>query len=156
MTDEVDAESDCAERSEVFGPIDSAALRRIRELVVDAEPLVDSASLDDPVNPQTLVVELADGIGEASAARFDVRWSLAGNNSFHYTDDGERDFRFDCHPKPDAPTRHFHSPPDAEPVERSCITVTEVRLVTRAVLQRWRHAYEIDSFEGINQAENPP
>jgi hypothetical protein len=142
----------------VFSHIDAGALREIRDLFVKLEPLVEAASLDDPLNPQTLSVELSDGIGDASSARIDVRWSLTGNYAAHYTDDRDRDFRFDCHPKPDAPRRHFHPPPDApgRPVEPSCITVSEVALVTRAVLQRWRYAYVHGTFEGINDAENPP
>lgn len=146
------------EQTEVFGPIDGGALREIRGLFAEMEPLVETASLDDPLNPQTLSVELSSGVGDASTARFDVRWSLAGNYSFHYTDDRDRDFRFDCHSKPDAPRRHFHRPPEApaRPVEPSCITVREPPLVTRAVLQRWWYAYDRGTFDGINDAENPP
>lgn len=146
------------EQSEVFGPIDAGALREMRALFVEHEPLVEAASVDDPLNPQTLSVELSDGVGDASTARLDVRWSLTGNYAVHYTDDEDRDFRFDCHPKPDAPRRHFHPPPDApsRPVEPSCITVSESTLVTRAVLQRWRYAYGQGTFEGANDAENPP
>lgn len=143
---------------EVFGPIDAGALREIRDLVVELEPLVESASLDNPLNPQTVSVDLADGVGAASAARIDVRWSLRGNYAAHYTDTENRNFRFDCHPKPDAPRRHFHPPPDApsRPVDPSCITVSEIGLVTRAVLQQWRIAYETGGFDGLNEAENPP
>ena len=146
------------EQSEVFGQIDAGALREMRDLFVDEEPLVQTASLDDPLNPQTLSIELSDGVGAAAAARIDVRWSLTGNYAAHYTDDRDRNFRFDCHPKPDAPKRHFHPPPDApsRPVEASCITVAPVALVTRAILQRWRYAYTHETFEGINEAENPP
>ena len=146
------------EQSAVFGPIDAGALRELRDLFVELEPLVQAASLDDPLNPQTLSVELSDGVGEASIARIDVRWSLTGNYAAHYTDDRDRNFRFDCHPKPDAPRRHFHPPPDApsRPVEPSCITVREASLITRAVLQRWRYAYTNGTFEGLNDAENPP
>ena len=146
------------EQSEVFGPIDAGALREIRDLFVDLEPLVQAASLDDPLNPQTLSVELSDGVGAASTARIDVRWSLTGNYAAHYTDDRDRSFRFDCHPKPGAPRRHFHSPPDAPscPVDPSCIAVSETSLVTRAILQRWRYAYTNGTFEGVNDAENPP
>lgn len=130
--------SQSGESPGVFGPIDAGALREIRDLSVELEPLVETASLDDPLNPQTLTVELADGIGDASTARLDVCWSLAGHYNFHYTDDQNQDFRFGCHPKSDAPARHFHPPPDApsESVEPSCITVSEVPLVTRAVLHR--------------------
>lgn len=147
-----------SEHPEVFGPIDAGALREIRNLFVEMEPLVESGSLDAPLNPQSLSIELSDGVGNASAARFDVRWSLTGNYAVHYTDDRDRNFRFDCHPKPDAPTRHFHPPPDApsRPVDPSCITVPEVALVTRAVLQRWRYAYTHGTFDGVNDAENPP
>lgn len=162
MTGDEDVEpshdSQPAEPTEVFGPIDAGALREIRDLVVNQEPLVEEASLDDPLNPQTLSVDLSDGVGAASTARIDIRWSLAGNYAAHYTDAQGWDFRFDCHPKPDAPTRHFHPPPDApsRPVEPSCITVREAPLVTRAVLQRWRYAYTNGTFEGLNDAENPP
>lgn len=145
-------------RPEGFGPIDAAALRDVRNLCVEREPLVETASLDDQLNPQTLSVALSDGVGNASTARLDVRWSITGHYSFHYTDEGGRNFRFDCHPKPDAPTRHFHPPPNApsDSIEQSCITVSELPLVTRAVLQRWRDAYERGTFDGINCAENPP
>jgi hypothetical protein len=147
-----------AEGSDVFGPIDARALRDIRDLFVELEPLVETAALDDPVNPQTLAIELADGIGDASTARIDIRWSLDGNYAAHYTDDRDRNFRFDCHPKPEAPRRHFHPPPDApsRPIDPSCITVSEVGLVTRALRQRLRYVYANDTFEGINDAENPP
>lgn len=156
--EEISRDTQPNEQSEVFGPIDAGALREIRDLFVDMEPLVESASLDNPLNPQTLSVELSDGVGAASTARIDVRWSLTGNYAVHYTDDRDRNFRFDCHPKPDAPRRHFHPPPDAlsRPVEPSCITVSELALVTRAVLQRWRYAYNHGTFEEINEAENPP
>lgn len=141
-----------------FGPIDAGALRDVRDLFLEMEPLVESASLDDPLNPTTLSVELSDGVGDAASCRLDVRWSLADNYVFHYTDDRGRDFRFDRHPKPDASTRHFHPPPDApgRPVEPSCITVTEVGLVARAVLERWRDAYDRGTLDGVNDAENPP
>lgn len=143
---------------EVFGPIDAEALREIQSLFVEMEPLVGAASLDNPLNPQMLSIEIADGVGTASSARIDVRWSLTGNYAFQYSDGQDRHLRFDRHPKPDGPTRHFHPPPDApsRPVDRSCITLSELPLVTRAVLQRWRYAYETESFEGINDASNPP
>ncbi|WP_225336098.1 hypothetical protein [Halomicrobium urmianum] len=160
MTDDEDPSQHTPpnEQSGVFGPIDAGALREIRDLFVEQEPLVQTASLDDPLNPQTLSIELSDGVGTASTARIDVRWSLTGNYAAHYTDNQDQNFRFDCHPKPDAPRRHFHPPPDApsRPVEPSCITVSAVDLVTRAILQRWRYAYAHESFEGINDAENPP
>ncbi|MFW5900472.1 MAG: hypothetical protein ACOCTH_01685 [Halodesulfurarchaeum sp.] len=162
MTDAEDEkfspDSQPAEQAEVFGPIDAGTLREIRDLVVNQEPLVETAVLDDPLNPQTLSIEVSDGVGAAATARIDIRWSLTGNYAAHYTNTQERDFRFDCHPKPNSPTRHFHPPPDApsRPVEPSCITVREASLVTRAILQRWRYAYDQGTFDGLNDAENPP
>lgn len=146
------------ETSTGFGPIDAGSLREIRDLFLRMEPLAEGASLDDPLNPQTLSVELSDGVGDASAARLDVRWSLSANYAVHYTDDRDRNFRFDCHPKRDAPRRHFHPPPDApsRPVEPSCISVSEASLVVRAVIQQWRDAYDRWTVEGVNDAENPP
>lgn len=157
--DETDAERDGPDQErEAFGAIDAGALREIRDLFVEMEPLVEAAALDDSLDPRTLSVELADGVGDASSARFDVRWSLAGNYVFHYTDDRGRNFRFDRHQKPDAPVQHFHPPPDApsRPVEPSCIAVTELGLVTRAVLKRWRDAYEQGDLDGVNDGANPP
>lgn len=158
LDDETGSDAQQNDEAGAFGSIDASALRRIRDLFVELEPLVESATLDDPLNPQTVAVELSDGVGAASNARLDVRWSLAGNYAVHYTDDRERDFRFDRHPKPDAPTRHFHLPPDApsRPVESSCIVVTELELVVRAVLDRWRYAYERGTFDELNDATNPP
>lgn len=157
MTDDEETQQQ-SEDPEVFGPIDAGALREIRDTILELEPLAETTSLDDPLNPTMLSVAFSDGVGEASTARLDIRWSLTGNYAVHYTDDRDRDFRFDCHPKPDAPTKHFHPPPDApsRPVEQSCITVSELPLVTRAICQRWRYAYERGTFEGINGAENPP
>lgn len=89
-----------------FGPIDAGALREIRNLARRSEPLVETTRLDNPIDPQTLSIELSDGIGDATVSRLDVRWSLTGDYRFHYTDDEDRDCRFDRHAKPDAPRRH--------------------------------------------------
>jgi len=78
---------EATDHTEVFGPIDPGALRTIRDLFVELEPLVETATLDDPLNPQTLTVELADGIRSASTARIEIRWSLTGNYAAHYTDE---------------------------------------------------------------------
>jgi hypothetical protein len=42
---------------------------------------------------------------------------------------------------------------DAEP---SCIDVTEISLVTRAVHAMWRAAYEDNNVDQLNSASNPP
>lgn len=146
-----------ADEPEVFGPIDATALREVRDLCLELEPMVESAELDDSLNPGSVAVVLSDGFGNASTARLDVRWSLAGNYAVHYTDDWDRNLRFDRHPKPDAPTRHFRPPPDApsRPAERSCISVSGIPLVTRAVLSQWRRAYDRGTLEGFNDGADP-
>jgi len=147
-----------SEEREAFGPIDAGTLRDIRDLFVEREPLVEATTLDDPSNPGSLAITLSDGVGEASGARFDVRWTVDDQCAFHYTDEAGRDCRFDCHHKPDAPTRHFHPPPDAtaRPVDPSCITVAEIPLVVRAVLKAWRAAYDSGDLADMNDLENPP
>ena len=40
-------------------------LREIRDLVVNQEPMVEEASLDNPLNPQALLIEL--GVSENDA-----------------------------------------------------------------------------------------
>ena len=41
--EEISRDTQPNEQSEVFGPIDAGALREIRDLFVDMEPLVESA-----------------------------------------------------------------------------------------------------------------
>jgi hypothetical protein len=141
-----------------FGAISLPALRRIRTLWLDIEPLVSDTRYDSPVAPAELQVDLADGIGDADAARLDIRWSERGMYAFHYAGSDGIDWRFDRHPNPHSPTAHFHPPPaataaDAEP---SCLAVQEVSLVTRAVHAAWRAAYDHDDLDRLNSASNPP
>ena len=140
------------------GPLDDAALEQIREEFTRLDGLVSEAGFDSLLDPTKLVIRLDDGIGDADWCRFDVRWYRMGYYNFHRTDEQDVDFRFDFHPKPDAPDKHFHEPPDAQSASpsRSCITVTEPKLVTRAVHHLWRRAYEMDSPELLNEADNPP
>ncbi|MFB6124949.1 MAG: hypothetical protein ABEJ59_03220 [Halanaeroarchaeum sp.] len=140
------------------GPLDDTALEQIREEFTKLAGLVSEAGFDSLLDPTKLVIRFDDGIGDADWCRFDVRWYRMGYYNFHHTDEQDVDFRFDFHPKPDAPDEHFHEPPDAQLAtpSRSCITVTEPRLVTRAVHHLWRRAYDTDSPELLNEAENPP
>jgi hypothetical protein len=141
-----------------FGPISVPALRRIRNLWIDLEPLVENTSFDSFVDPTELHVELADGFGSADTARIDVQWSRLDNYSFHYVDDADVNWRFDRHPNRHSPEKHFHPPPDATTAdaEPSCIRVEEVSLVTRAVHAMWRAAYESEDFDRLNSQSNPP
>jgi hypothetical protein len=139
-----------------FGAIDLPALQRIRSLWLDLEPLVEHSEYDDPIAPTKLRIELRDGIGPASTAQFEVQWSHLGNYSFHYVDEANLNWRFDRHPNPHSPVRHFHPPPDAADAEPSCIQVDEASLVTRAVQKLWRAAYESGNLDQLNSASNPP
>jgi hypothetical protein len=78
--------------------------------------------------------------------------------SFHYADTEDVNWRFGRHPNTHSPEKHFHPPPDAATAdaEHSCIAVTEVSLVTRAVHALWRAAYDHDDTGRLNSRSNPP
>ena len=147
-----------ADRTGEFGTIYFPALQRIRNLWVDLEPLVSDTGYDDIVDPTEVWIELADGLGDADSARFDIQWSELGNYSYHYVDSSGVNWRFDRHPCPHSPEKHFHPPPDASTVEAepSCISVEAVSLVTRAVYSLWRASYDGGSLSRPNSASNPP
>ncbi|WP_135365036.1 hypothetical protein [Halosimplex halophilum] len=146
------------DRAGEFGPIYLPALRRIRSLWVELEPLVEDTRYDDSVSPTELQIQLSDGVAAADMARLDVQWSELDMYSFHYTDSEDVNWRFDRHPNTHSPERHFHppSPGTAATAEPSCIEVVEVSLVTRAVHAMWRAAYEARDFERLNTMSNPP
>jgi hypothetical protein len=151
-----------AESHSLRGAIDAGALHDFRTEFERLEPLA-SGSLDDPVSPGELRLELDDGIGAATSATITVRWSVQSDYNVHYSDDAGRDLRWDVHPHdytaPDG-DGHYHPPPDAsnddEDVEESCIRVTELVLVARAVHQLWRAGYEDGTVNPINDADSPP
>jgi len=137
-----------------FGPTDTTSLEAIRKVFFE-EPLVETVEFDDVTNPRKLTVYLSDGI--TSSGKFTVRSSTYGYYSIHYTEEGV-EFRFDYHPNPHSPPKHFHPPPDAskEDAERSCIEVEVDELVARGVLKLWRRWYESDGTTDINEYDDPP
>ncbi|PSP87553.1 hypothetical protein BRC90_10170 [Halobacteriales archaeon QS_4_69_34] len=147
-----------ADRVGEFGAISPPALRRIRNLWLDREPLVADTGYDDLVDPTELHVELTNGLGDADSSRLNVQWSELGNYSFHYVDSTEVNWRFDRHPNTHSPETHFHPPPDASTAaaEPSCIHVEEVSLVTHSVVAMWRAAYESGDCGRLNSMSNPP
>ena len=151
MAPETDVEGD-------VGPIDDVALDQIRSVFGRADGLVERSGFDSRLDPTRLEVRLADGIDGADWCRFDIRWFQRGYYSFHHVDEQDTNFRYDYHPKPDAPEKHFHRPPDAgsDDIERSCITATDPMIVARAVHGLWRRAYEANSLSHLNTAENTP
>jgi len=140
-----------------LGRLDEYALDEIRKVFERQDPLVESAGFPSLIDPQALTVNFDDGIAGARDARLDVRWFRSGYYNFHYTD-SERDFRWDYHPKKNAPNKHFHPPPDTRTTDPvgSCIVVEEPELVARAVHKLWRRAYDTGSLTALNTAENPP
>lgn len=121
------------------GPVSHSTLRQIRDLLLEEEPLVETAAFDDPVNPTELVVTFA--VGHETPGRLEVTWWQRDAYRFHYTEPGGLDFRFDNHPKETAPDAHFHPPPDGSPAEPSFLDgVSQPQVVTRAILARWRDA----------------
>ena len=151
-----------AESHSLRGAIDAGALHDFRAEFERLEPL-SSGSLDDPVSPGELRLQLDDGIGEATTATITVRWSVRGDYTVHYSDDTDRNLRWDRHPHEytaPAGDGHFHPPPDAssddEDVEASCIRVTELVLVARAIHQLWRAGYGGGTADSLNDASNPP
>lgn len=134
------------------GPVEYPILRQIRDLLLNEEPLVDAVTFDDPVNPTELVVEFTTGL--ASPGRLEITWWESGAYRFHYTEPDSVDFRFDRHPKEDAPTTHFHPPPNAGRAEHSFLAgVTQPQLVTRAIVARWRQAIVEHDDVGILNSE---
>lgn len=151
-----------AESHSTRGPIDGDKLYDFQQAFGRLEPLA-TGELDDVVDPSLLQIRFDDGIGVASHARLDVRWTVRDDYNIHYTDSENRNLRWDVHPHDfPRPTdeRHFHPPPEAssalQSVEESCIEISEVTLVARATHALWRHAYENGTFEGINVITDPP
>lgn len=154
--DDTDAESHV-----LRGPMDRGALIDFCDTFDQDEPSADGA-LDDFLDPSELRIALTDGVGAAESARIDVVWTTKNDYNIHYTDTEARNLRWDLHPHdyPHPPgDKHFHPPPMASsdaPVEDSCIEISEIELVARATHTLWRTAYDHGSFDGINEAVNPP
>lgn len=140
------------------GAPDAAEMQTIRNVFLQEEPLVESATFDNILSPRELHVPFADGIGDATWCRLDVTWYTSGAYRFHYVDEAGVNWRFDRHPNDHSPEKHFHEPPaaDSETAVQSCIAVEEPRLVARAVLKLWRRTYTTDAVSEANTAQNPP
>lgn len=139
------------------GPIDYEALEEIRDVFLETEPLVSQHSLDNRLDPRPeLRITVEAGFGASSSGRFDIVWTEKNCYHFHYTETDGIEFRFDRHPEPNAPAKHFHEPSDATSRVHSCIEVEQPELVTRAVLKCWRTALSEDNLSTLNSESNPP
>jgi hypothetical protein len=144
------------------GATDAGALHDFRTEFERLEPLANG-SFGDPVSPGQLRLRMDDGIGSASAATLTVRWTVRNDYNVHYSDDADRNLRWDVHPHTYTDPKgdgHYHPPPDAskndDDVEASCLEVTELVLVARAVHQLWRAGYDSGTTDPLNDATDPP
>jgi hypothetical protein len=139
------------------GPIDYDALQTILDIFLETEPLVSHHALSGRLdsNPE-LNITLDEGFGSCASGRFDIVWTEHDCYNFHYTEQNGVDFRFDRHPEPHVPDKHFHEPPDATSQVSSCVEVEQVEIVTRAVIKCWRTALERDDPSLVNSRSNPP
>jgi hypothetical protein len=151
-----------SESHSIRGAIDAGVLHDVRAEFERLEPLA-SGPLDDPANPSELRLHLDDGVGEATTTTITVRWSVTDDYNVHYSDELARNFRWDVHPHEypaSAGDAHYHPPPtassDDDAVEASCLRVTEIVLVVRAVHQLWRAGYDTASTDPLNDASDPP
>lgn len=129
----------------------------IRNLFIAEEPLLTEYDWNDPINKREIRLTFADGI-TADRCRLDVTWYASDAYKFHYSDSNDYHWRFDRHANHHSPEKHFHVPPDAtsDTAIPSCITVEEPQLVARAVHKLWRRALLENSFDEVNNANNPP
>jgi hypothetical protein len=132
-----------AESHSLRGAIDAGALNEFRAEFERLEPLA-SGLLDDPVSPGELRLRLDDGIGEATTVTVTVRWSGRDDDNVHYSDDSDRDLRWDVHQHEYTDPEghgHNHPPPNAssndDNVEASCLELTELVFGAR-VHRLWR------------------
>jgi len=138
-----------------LGTFDVVAMDRIRSAFTGLDGLIETAGFRNLADPELVRIRFADGIGDATACQFDIRWYRKGYYSIHHTDSIDRNFRWDYHPKADAPDKHFHPPPDApsDDPKPSCLTVEQPPVVARTVHKLWRRAYDTGDTAKLNVAE---
>lgn len=100
------------------GPLDVPTLEVLAQRAA-THPLVSKWEFrPDTISPRVLEIRL-DGTQYPSAVneiRVDVRWFVGGDYTVHYLEvrkDGTWQCRWDRHPKPEAPRKHYHPPPEA-------------------------------------------
>jgi len=100
------------------GPLDIPTVEVLAQRA-DTHPLVDGwAFQPDAISPRRLELHLDDNQypPPVEEVRLDVRWFQGGDYTVHYLERRGNEVwqcRWDRHPKPAAPTVHFHPPPDA-------------------------------------------
>jgi len=112
------------------GPLDVPTLDVIAKRAA-THPVVDGwAFQPDAVSPRRLELSLDDEQYPSPVveARLDIRWFEGGDYTVQYLEtrnDEVWQCRWDRHPKPGAPTAHYHPPPDAaSDVEPSTLEAT--------------------------------
>lgn len=100
------------------GPLDVPTLEVLAKRATTHPLVTDATFQPDPISPRLLeiLVDATQYPEPIREVRLDVRWFEGGEYSIHYVEvDPERTWqcRRDRHPKPNAPTAHFHPPPNA-------------------------------------------
>lgn len=100
------------------GPLDVATLEVVGRRAVAHQLVSRWRFRPDAISPRWLELQLDAGQypDAVTAARLEVRWFEHGDYTVHYLEtrgDDAWQCRWDRHPKPGAPTAHFHPPPDA-------------------------------------------
>lgn len=102
------------------GPLDVSTLEVIAGRAATHPLVTETVFQPDQITPRVLELQFDTTQYPApiSEVRLDIRWFEGGDYSLHYLEiepNGRWQCRWDRHPKPDAPTEHFHPPPDSGP-----------------------------------------
>jgi len=100
------------------GPLDVPTLELLGRRAVSHGLVEEWALQPDSISPRHLEIRLDSKRypPAVETARLDVGWYEGGEYTVHYVEsrgDDRWQCRWDRHPKPDAPSAHFHPPPDA-------------------------------------------
>ncbi len=123
------------------GPLDIPTLTVLAQRAATHPLITEWQFRPDSLSPRLLELQIdpTQYPASLSGVRLDVRWFEGGMYSFHYLETASNETwqcRWDRHPKPHAPTAHFHPPPDANDlVEPSPLEADHHLAVLFAVLE---------------------
>lgn len=141
------------ETFDASGPLDVPILEVLAGRAT-THPLVADATFEpDSITPRVLEVHLdpEQYPNAISEVRLDIRWFEEGDYSIHYVEvDSEETWqcRWDRHPKPDAPTEHFHPPPDAGAAVDSLLVDSDHHLAMLFAVLDWIDRRLREHYEG--------
>ena len=103
------------------GPLDIPTLTVLAQRAATHPLVSDWQFRPDSITPRVLELQVDSEQYPAMVddVRVDIRWFKGGDYSVHYLERSPAktwQCRWDRHPKPNAPTEHFHPPPTAEDI----------------------------------------